>query len=475
MANQSEPIIPLSQMPNPTGRLYSHHDEDGNVSYSTEPPNVQSQPTTTTKKKRRRWSNALNFFLFILILGTLGIAYYLFDQMTQISEHVEQQVTVVPTSQNKPLAENNKSTNELQPDEQVTVVASTQQNKPINELQPEEIEQQITVASTTQQNKLINDLQQQIEELSQKIQPVSAKQQQTDALITKLTNQINELTKSVELQNAQLITLKPAFDAALAEIKQEVMQVRNINNKVEQDWTLQEVHYLLNLVQYRLDFMQDVKTASHILSSAKDKLQKWQQPQLTQPLIAQIEQDINTLQTIQQWDTTQIAQKLSNYINQVPQLSLVKTATPPPAKPEPIENAAPVWTMLDSWGDVGSVVWREIKQFISISHNENIDAGLLDNTQIFFIQESLRLKLESARLALLKSDFHTLQTALTESNAWLQRYYDQSAIQVVEMQIGLQQLQQIDFSINYPDMTSAQNILQRINIQWIEHFVETNE
>jgi uroporphyrin-3 C-methyltransferase len=402
--------------------------------------------------------------------------------MAQIGEHVEQQVAVVPTSQSKPIAENNKPVNELQQqsdevEQQIAVAPTTQHNKSVDNLQqqPEEVEQQIAVAPTTQHNKSVDDLQQQLEELAQKIQPVSAKQQQNDALIAELNNKISELTKNVELQNAQLTTLKPAFDATLAEIKQEVMQVSNINNKAEQDWMLQEVHYLLNLVQYRLDFMQDVKTASHILKTAKDKLQKWQQPQLTQPLIAQIEQDINTLQTIQQWDTVQIAQKLSNYINQVPQLSLVKTATPPPAKPQPIENTAPVWTMLDSWGDVGSVVWREIKQFISISHNENVDAGLLDNTQIFFIQESLRLKLESARLALLKADFHTLQTALTESNAWLQQYYDQSAIQVVEMQIGLQQLQKIDFSINYPDMTTAQNILQRINIQWIEHFVETNE
>jgi uroporphyrin-3 C-methyltransferase/uroporphyrinogen III methyltransferase/synthase len=112
-----------------------------------------------------------------------------------------------------------------------------------------------------------------------------------------------------------------------------------------------------------------------------------------------------------------------------------------------------------------------MKQLVTVSHNKNVDAGLLTDTQVFFIQQSLSLKLESARLALLKADFSTFQAVLTEAMLLLNQYFDQNSMQVVEMKIGLKELQQTDFSSHYPDMSKTLSILHHIKIQWHKHFL----
>ncbi|MCV6638935.1 uroporphyrinogen-III C-methyltransferase [Candidatus Albibeggiatoa sp. nov. NOAA] len=436
MAN--DPIIPLSQMPNPTGRLYSHHDEDGNVSYSTEPPNAQAKSTQekpTIKKKRRGWATARRFFSFLLVISALGLSFYVFKQMSHIGEQVGQQVTLVSTSQH-------------------SGIKAAQANDASEQL----------IAENNSQLKVLQQL----------IQDVTDKQQSLEQQVSSLNA---EQTKAKEAAQAQTVSQDTALKTAVTSIeqhletvKQDIQQVQNDNILASQDWTLSEIRYLFNLAQHRLQFMQDSHTALQVLNAAKEKLQNWAQPQLAKPLVAQIEQDVATLQALQALDTTTIAKQLSSYIDQVPELNLVKAATPPAETSETVDKQPlEIMSILESWGDVTSVVWSEMKQLVTITHNENVDAGLLDDSQIFFVQESLRLKLETARLALLKSDFQTFQITTKEATAWLTQYYDQNAIQVVEMQLALQKLRKLDFSVDYPSMSQALDILKRVKAQWLEH------
>ncbi|WP_353573386.1 uroporphyrinogen-III C-methyltransferase, partial [Candidatus Albibeggiatoa sp. nov. BB20] len=440
MANQSDSITPLSQMPNPTGRLYPHYDEKGKVSYSTELPNAQATVSSeekppVNKKPRRGGSKILNTFSSLLILCLLGVSYYVFTQMYQIGEHVGQQVAIVSTSQHS-AAKLNQETQQTTNDS--------------NDTQLNMLQQAMQDLVAKQQN------------LEQGLSKTDLKQDEANHFIISIKEFMAATGAQLESQNQEITKIDEA-----------VQHAKKISGKLQasQDWTLSEIGYLLNLAQHRLNFMQDSKTALSILATAKHKLQQWSQPQLSQPLIAQIEQDIATLQTMPSLDTTLISQQLSDYINQLPQLILVKAATPPPVKTTVDKQPLAVFSMLESWGDVTSVVWNEMKQLVTVNHNENVDVGLLTDSQMFFVQQGLGLKLESARLALLKSDFQAFQTILNEATAWLNQYYDQNSMQVVEMQVGLQQLQKTDFSIQYPDMTKALDILQRTQKQWHEHFV----
>ncbi len=427
---QDDSILPISQMPNPTGRLYSHHDEDGNTSYSTNPPSSdQHTPPkqSSIKKKPRKWSNALRVFLFLLITSTLGLSYYLFHQMIQIGEHVEQ----------KP----------------ITVTQQRSITKPVDsETDNTALQQQIQTWETKQQN-----LQQTLSE--QKIV--------VDTFINTLQQQINSLETRLMTQNEETTTLKLLLEQKLSiipNIEQNLQQLRQVysQQQITPDWTLNEIDYLLNLAQYRLQFMQDAQTALNILNLIKIRLQDWSQPQLIQPLIAQVEQDITALNTTQVVNITKVAQQLSTHIDQVEQLIIVKAATPPPANSTSKQTPRQIFSTLESWGDVSSVVWNEIKQLITISYNENVDVGLLTEPQLFFIKENLRLKLESARLALLKSDFVTFRNVLDETVMWLQQFYDQNSTQVTAMQTNLQQLSKQSLAVTYPNMEVALNILQRI-------------
>ncbi|MEK7991319.1 MAG: uroporphyrinogen-III C-methyltransferase [Thiotrichaceae bacterium] len=445
MEHPSDSITPpLSQMPNPTGRLYSHYDKNGKVSYSTEQPNTQTsipEEKPIIKKKPRGWSKALQIFLFLLIVSALGLSYYSLNQISEIGEHVGQQVAIMPMSQH----DNAPKTNpEIAEEQIVDAVDNTQ----LNAVQ-----------------QIIEDLATKQQDLEQGLSTTRLKQDEAKDFMTSTLAFINVTKTQLESQN-QLITT----------INQELQQTQKINTELQtaQDWTLNEIDYLLNLAQYQLRFMQDSKMALAILSTANKKLQQWSQPQLSKPLIAQIEQDIVTLQTTQILDMTLIYSQFSDYIKQIAQLTLVKAATTPvaTASPQNIDKQPlEIFSMLESWGNVTSMVWNEVKQLVTVSHNKNVDAGLLTDSQAFFVQQSLGLKLESARLALLKSDFPTFQMILSEATLWLNQYYDQNSMQVLEMQIGLKELQKTDFSTHYPNMNKALDILHRTEIQWREHFL----
>lgn len=472
----TEPVIPLSQMPNPTGRLYSHHDEEGNVSYSTEPPHGQKhhdeitpeENKPTRSKKYRSWSKVLNMFLFVLIVSALGLSYYMFQQMSHIGEHVGQQVAIVSTSQHS------SAQNIFPAEKQETPSVDVQKTLQSLTVKQQQLEQQLSDSSTAQAElQTLTTKQQQLEQqlldandIQKELQTLATKQQQLEQQLSDL----NAMQAKVEdSAKQQLETHKTALNIAVSSLEQDVsglkqtlQQVQNDNNVNAQDWILSEVGYLLNLAQHRLQLIQDAQTALIILKAAKDKLQQWEKPQLTQTLIAQIEQDIKQLNLSKINSSTQIIQQLSQYIQQVPQLSLVKVATPPSIS-TPTESKTVF--MLESWGDVTSIIWREMKQLVTISYNENIDHGLLTSEQRFIVQQNLSLKLEAARLAFLKSDFTSFKNILHEANGWLNQYYDQNATNVLAMQTGLQQLNNTDFIVNYPDMSTSLTILNRIQLQ----------
>jgi len=57
-------------------------------------------------------------------------------------------------------------------------------------------------------------------------------------------------------------------------------------------------------------------------------------------------------------------------------------------------------------------IWLDMKQLVRIQNMENPDAPLLSPTQAYFLRENLRLRLLSARIALLRHDEVTYKADL---------------------------------------------------------------
>jgi len=131
-------------------------------------------------------------------------------------------------------------------------------------------------------------------------------------------------------------------------------------------------------------------------------------------------------------------------------------ATPPAGKvlaakpaPEAVEpESRPAITDTAAWPGLLRTwlaeVWHEVRQLVRIERIDRPDPGLLSPRETFFLRENLRLRLLSARLALLARDGRSFQSDLKQADEWLGHYFDGQNSAVQETQATLRKLIKLD-------------------------------
>ena len=69
-------------------------------------------------------------------------------------------------------------------------------------------------------------------------------------------------------------------------------------------------------------------------------------------------------------------------------------------------------------------MWRDLRNVIRIEVSDRPAAPLVSPQQSFFLRENLRLRLLSARLALLSRDERAFKADLDAAASWLEQYFD---------------------------------------------------
>jgi uroporphyrin-III C-methyltransferase len=90
-----------------------------------------------------------------------------------------------------------------------------------------------------------------------------------------------------------------------------------------------------------------------------------------------------------------------------------------------------------------------------VQHLERAEAPLLSPEQSYFLRENLKLRLLSARLALLSRDETVFKSDLKSAQEWLARYFDGQAKSVVNAAATLHQLAENSISIAVPDVSAS--------------------
>ena len=113
---------------------------------------------------------------------------------------------------------------------------------------------------------------------------------------------------------------------------------------------------------------------------------------------------------------------------------------------------------------LGREIWLDMKQLVRIQNMENPDAPLLSPPQAYFLRENLRLRLLSARIALLRHDEVTYKADLKAAEAWLRRYFDVKA-KPTQTALGvLKQLAGGPLSIEMPDISTSLNAVRNYKL-----------
>jgi uroporphyrin-3 C-methyltransferase len=217
------------------------------------------------------------------------------------------------------------------------------------------------------------------------------------------------------------------------------------------DRVLSEVEQMLVLASQQLQLAGNVRGALAALQAADQRLARADKLAAT-PLRRAITQDMERLKAVPQVDTVGITVKLDGLLAQSENLPLLIAETLPAARVAAraryTDDAGPVTRAARDF-------WEEMKSLVRIRDLEGQDAPLLAPAQSYFLRENLKLRLLSARVALLARDEPAFRDDLKASQAWISRYYDVRAKPTSAALATLKQIAETPVAISVPDINAS--------------------
>jgi uroporphyrin-3 C-methyltransferase len=204
-------------------------------------------------------------------------------------------------------------------------------------------------------------------------------------------------------------------------------------------WTLAEIEQVLLTAARQLQLAGNVKAAIIALEGADTRLQRLDKPQFT-ALRRAIAADLAKLRAVPSLDEVGASARIEALVARHADWPLVSAQ---------VSEAAPPPRASAQATDFGQELWNELKRLVQIRRVESNEAVLLPPDQAYFLRENLRLRLLSARLALLTQDQAAFQADLHAVSETLSRYFNTrdagvaDALKEVERLSGLQVAQKL--------------------------------
>lgn len=211
---------------------------------------------------------------------------------------------------------------------------------------------------------------------------------------------------------------------------------------------LAEVEQILLVGSQQLQLAGNLKAALIALESADSRLERADSTQFT-GLRRAIRRDIERLKAAPYVDIVGMSLRLDTLAHQAPAFPLAmdeRPPEPPHAAPRPAEGTA---------GRLAREAWADIKSLIRVQPTAPDQVPLVSPDQQFFLRENLRMRLLSARVALLAHDPAGFRADTRSAVDWLQHYFDTSDKKVSAAVAVLKQLSESDISIDLPDITAS--------------------
>lgn len=248
----------------------------------------------------------------------------------------------------------------------------------------------------------------------------------------------------LETRMAELSAQQAALDA----LYQEIAPSRD-------DILLGEVEQTLLLASQQLALAGNVPAALTALQLADSRLAGTNRPQLL-PLRRALGRDMERLRAVPAVDVPGIAVKLDRALATIDTLPLAQDERLPEPSPAPAPKDAPAWlAFLRS-------TWSDMKALVRIEVSDRAAAPLLAPQQRYFLRENLRLRLLSARVALLSRDETSFRSDIAAANAWVKTYFDTRTKSVQALTATLTQLGTTVMPTDLPDVNESLTALRTI-------------
>ncbi len=245
------------------------------------------------------------------------------------------------------------------------------------------------------------------------------------------------------------------LDAQLSTSQQQQLSLESLYKELSQSrdqWTLAEIEQVLLTAAPQLQLAGNVHAAIIALESADQRLQRLNKPQFT-ALRRAIAADLAKLRATPQLDTIGLSAKLEVLMAQLEKWPLASAhASAARATPDERQTAH----------NFAQEFVAELKSIVQIRRIGASETLLLPPEQEYFLRENLKLRLLSARLALLLQDQSGYYADLAAAEKILAQYFNRRDEGVQAALSELKRLGSLKISIKAPDIQTSLTALETL-------------
>jgi uroporphyrin-3 C-methyltransferase len=223
------------------------------------------------------------------------------------------------------------------------------------------------------------------------------------------------------------------------------------------DLTLTEVEQVLYLASQQLALAGNVQAALTALQLADAKLARSDRPEFA-PLRRALARDMDRLKAVPYTDVAGLALKLDQTLALVDSLPLARDERLPEPAPEMPPAAQPAWLR------ALAELWGELRSLVRLETSDRPAAALLAPREQYFLRENLRLRLLSARIALLARQEASFRADVKAAQAILKDYFDARAKPVKAVSDALAQMLAAPLPAEPPELTASIDAARALKI-----------
>lgn len=237
------------------------------------------------------------------------------------------------------------------------------------------------------------------------------------------------------------------IETRMTDSQQQQLALETLYKEVAQgrdQWTLAEIEQVLLTAASQLQLAGNVKAAIIALEGADTRLSRLDKPQFT-GLRRAIAADLANLRAVPDIDEVGASARIE---------ALVARHARWPLAYAQASEAVPQTRAVDA-ASLGQELWTELKRLVQIRRIEGNEALLLPPDQTYFLRENLRLRLLSARLALMMRDEAAFHADLKAVSDLLARYFNTRDAGVAAARKEIERLDRLDIAVKLPGIDAS--------------------
>ncbi len=306
---------------------------------------------------------------------------------------------------------------------------------------------------------------------------VESRFKETDQRIGQIEGKVSQLAQATSSLEPRIASLQStlqgemkALDTRLNDkltgdfniLQQSLASLQEKLNEVKPEepvWEPEEVEHLIRIAIDSLQFKRDVGTAVAALTAADARLREIGHPAFanTRRMIAD---DLNALLAVPKADIAGAAFTLSSLQDAVTKLPLPSSGATPAE--EEASAAGEEEVKEEGWKGFFLGMWQAFKDLVTVRHREQPEQPILPPEEHEYLVQNLQLKLETARLALLRRDEQIYHDSLKAIKDWINKYYDTSDAAVSGALASLDKLDQMVVNPELPSLTASLNAIREV-------------